>query len=60
MLFKNKITKYVNIMSMLILIVMPVGRLLSGVHWFTDIIGGLLISSALIMCLYSVLCHIKK
>ena len=60
MLFKNKITKYVNIMSMLILIVMPVGRLLSGVHWFIDIIGGLLISSALIMCLYSVLCHVKK
>ena len=60
MLFKNKITKYVNIMSMLILIVMPVGRLLSGVHWFTDIIGGLLISASLIMCLYSVLCHVKK
>ena len=28
-----------------------VGRLLSGVHWFTDIIGGILISAALV-CLF--------
>ena len=35
-----------------IIVIMAVGRLLSGVHWFTDIMAGLLISGALVF-LYS-------
>lgn len=33
---------------------MVVGRLLAGVHWFTDILGGALLSAALVMLYFSV------
>ena len=55
-LFKdNKIAKITNVVALIIMIVTVIGRLLSGVHWFTDILGGIIIASALLMSYYIVL-----
>lgn len=59
-LFNNKITKVINYLSIIIITITVVGRLISGVHWFTNIIGGILISSGLLMTFYSLLSIINK
>lgn len=59
-LFNNKITKVINYLSIIIITITVVGRLILGVHWFTDIIGGILISSGLLMTFYSLLSIINK
>ena len=46
--------KYVNILITAFIAFMVIGRLVSGVHWFSDIIGGALLSSGLVMIYYSV------
>ncbi len=55
-LFKdNKIAKITNVVALIIMIVTVIGRLLSGVHWFTDILGGIIMALALLMSYYTVL-----
>lgn len=47
---KNEIRKRGVISAILVFIAfMVIGRLLSGVHWFSDIIGGALLSAGLVM-----------
>lgn len=63
--FKNRIKnkavlKIANILSVAVILVTVVGRLLSGVHWFSDIIAGILLSGALIMLYHSCVELIKK
>lgn len=52
---KVKGIKVVNALCAVILIATVIGRLFSGVHWFSDIIGAIIISSALLMTYYSVI-----
>lgn len=54
-LFSNLLSKIVNIASLTIMITIVVGRLISGVHWFSDILGGLIISIALLMSFYTII-----
>ena len=43
-----------------IIVITVIGRLISGVHWFTDILGGIFIGVALLMTLYSLVDAIRN
>lgn len=49
MLTNKVVRNAVEIIGGIILILAVIGRLLAGVHWFTDILGGVLLSAALVM-----------
>lgn len=60
-LIKNKKVK--NILSIVLWVFtafMVVGRILSGVHWITDIIGGMIISSGLVITYLAIREKISK
>lgn len=50
---KNKALRgFINTLIVLFIAFMVLGRFVSGVHWFSDIIGGVLLSSGLVMMYY--------
>lgn len=57
---KNKIIKKISIVfTICFIIFMIAGRLISGVHWFTDVLGGLFLSIGLVN-FYKFLCNLKQ
>ena len=52
---KNRVlNRCVAFVSYAFIAFMVVGRLVSGVHWFTDIVGGVLLSAGLVMMYYAI------
>lgn len=63
MQFKNRIKnnslrKHVNFAITIFIIFMVISRLISGVHWFSDIVGGAILSTSLVM-MYSYIVDFK-
>ena len=57
---KNGLRIFLDGAAVLLIVVTVVGRLLSGVHWFTDILAGVLLSSALVMLYFSALTWLEE
>lgn len=60
-LFKDKKSaKYGNIIAIVLMISILLGRLISGVHWLSDIIGGVLISIALLTIFKTIIEYVNN
>lgn len=57
---KNRLLRNgINAAIMGFMAFMVIGRLFSGVHWFSDIVGGVLLSTGLVM-LYNAVSYVKR
>ena len=60
-LFKEKkLIKIINVIDVILIFAITIGRFISGVHWYTDIVGGLIISLFLIELFRYILSIVKS
>ena len=57
---RQKHQRLVDIITILLLLGVLIGRVLSGVHWISDILGGILISCTLLMYFYTLYDYNRK
>ena len=57
---KSKLAKCENVLSVILIYVITIGRFVSGVHWFSDIIGGIIISLALLQLFKTMIILLTK
>ena len=57
---KAKWRKIMNIASYVLTFAVPIMRLFSGVHWLSDIIGGVIISTTLVSILNYALFYVRS
>lgn len=57
---KNNVLRNIVAVTIIVFVAfMVIGRLISGVHWFTDIVGGALLSAGLVM-MYDAVSNLKS
>ena len=56
---KPMIKNIIAILTICFMAFMVIGRLIAGVHWFTDIVGGVLLSAGL-FCIYKAVVLLKE
>lgn len=57
---ESKTRNILSLFSIIVMTLIVLGRVISGVHWFTDIVGGILISFALLKSFDTILKIIKE
>ena len=57
---RNGLRQKINIATIILMLVILLSRTLSGVHWITDIIGGIIISLCLVSCYYTMILFDEK
>ena len=57
---KKSLQRVLAVICYGIILVTVIGRLISGVHWFTDIVGGILISVSLLALYSLIICSGRK
>ena len=54
----KRLLRVIDLFSVLVIAITLIGRLVSGVHWFTDIAGGALLSAALVLLYHSLVARL--